>query len=81
MQRWRFGLLPGLVLAFRLHGTREDAASLKQKITAFPDERLLKGLGFAPLLLRPSPLHGYSLLFGDVLHHQDPALSLQLTFV
>ena len=33
---------------------------------------ILKGLGFAPLLLRPSPLHGYSLLFGDVLHHQDP---------
>jgi len=25
---------------------------------------LLKGLGVAPLLLRPSPLHGYSLLFG-----------------
>jgi Flp pilus assembly protein TadD/peroxiredoxin len=25
---------------------------------------LLKGLGLAPLLLRPSPLHGYSLLFG-----------------
>jgi Flp pilus assembly protein TadD/peroxiredoxin len=26
---------------------------------------LLKGLGLTPLLLRPSPLHGYSLLFGD----------------
>ena len=37
---------------------------------------LLKGLGFAPVLLRPSPLYGYSLLFGplDVPGHQDPAL-------
>ena len=36
---------------------------------------LLKGLGFAPVLLRPSPLYGYSLLFGplDVPGHQDPA--------
>jgi tetratricopeptide (TPR) repeat protein len=34
---------------------------------------LLKGLGFAPLLLRPSPLHGYSFLFGDVLHDQPLA--------
>ena len=33
---------------------------------------ILKGLGFAPLLLRASPLHSYSLLFGDVLHDQDP---------
>src|ERR1700749_1032553 len=36
---------------------------------------LLKGLGFAPVLLRPSPLYGYSLLLGpsDVPGHQDPA--------
>jgi tetratricopeptide (TPR) repeat protein/peroxiredoxin len=36
---------------------------------------LLKGLGFAPVLLRPSPLYGYSFLFGpsDVPGHQDPA--------
>src|SRR5246500_2170999 len=35
---------------------------------------LLKGLGFAPVLLRPSPLYGYSLLLGpsDVPGHQDP---------
>ncbi|MFL6307001.1 MAG: FG-GAP-like repeat-containing protein [Candidatus Sulfotelmatobacter sp.] len=36
---------------------------------------LLKGLGLTPLLLRPSPLHGYSLLFGapDDHPHADPA--------
>ncbi len=32
---------------------------------------LLKGLGVAPLLLRPSPLHGYSLLFGPALAGED----------
>ena len=41
----------------------------------FSRRTLLKGLGFAPVLLRPSPLYGYSLLFGplDVPGHQDPA--------
>jgi tetratricopeptide (TPR) repeat protein len=34
---------------------------------------LLKGLGFAPLLLRPSPLHGYSHLFGDLRPGPDPS--------
>src|SRR6201996_7085215 len=33
---------------------------------------LLKGLGLAPLLLRPSPLHGYSLLFGPPGGLPDP---------
>jgi Flp pilus assembly protein TadD/peroxiredoxin len=33
---------------------------------------LLKGLGVAPLLLRPSPLHGYSLLFGPAGALGDP---------
>jgi len=32
---------------------------------------LLKGLGVAPLLLRPSPLHGYSLLFGSAAPFND----------
>src|ERR1700753_385195 len=35
---------------------------------------LLKGLGLAPLLLRPSPLHGYSLLFGPPGGLPDPNL-------
>src|ERR1700756_1499810 len=35
---------------------------------------LLKGLGFAPLLLRASPLHRHPLLFGDLLRAHDPAL-------
>src|SRR6201996_678459 len=41
----------------------------------FSRRTLLKGLGFAPVLLRPSPLYGYSLLLGpsDVPGHQDPA--------
>jgi Flp pilus assembly protein TadD/peroxiredoxin len=34
---------------------------------------LLKGLGLAPLLLRPSPLHGYSLLFGSPGSLPEPA--------
>ena len=34
---------------------------------------LLKGLGLTPLLLRPSPLHGYSLLFGPLGGPPDPA--------
>jgi Flp pilus assembly protein TadD/peroxiredoxin len=34
---------------------------------------LLKGLGLTPLLLRPSPLHGYSLLFGLPGGLPDPA--------
>ena len=33
---------------------------------------LLKGLGVAPLLLRPSPVHGYSLLFGSASALGDP---------
>src|ERR1700753_1700817 len=32
---------------------------------------LLKGLGVAPLLLRPSPLHGFSSLFGATVAYPD----------
>ena len=57
-----------LVIAFRLHGMPRHT----KENNTLSRRTLLKGLGVAPVLLRPSPLQGYSLLFGPAGALGDP---------
>src|SRR5580692_2178938 len=57
-----------LVIAFRLHGMPRHT----KENNTLSRRTLLKGLGVAPLLLRSSPLQGYSLLFRPAGVLDDP---------
>ena len=63
------GAPPGLGAIMRtscpVHGLLwNDVAPQRTKPNFFPGGALLKGMGLAPLLLRPAPFHGSSFLFG-----------------